>query len=79
MDLVFPTPSGDQLTIPLEVGQQLYVVGANGTGKSALFQHWVSSVNGPRIKRIAAHRQTWFESGHLDLLHAAVSSLNKIG
>ena len=66
MDLVFPTPSGDQLTIPLEVGQQLYVVGANGTGKSALFQHWVSSVNGPRIKRIAAHRQTWFESGNLD-------------
>ena len=66
MDLVFPTLSGDQLSIPLEVGQQLYVVGANGTGKSALFQHWVSSANVPKIKRIAAHRQTWFESGALD-------------
>ena len=66
MDLVIPKLSDDQLTIPLEVGQQLYLVGANGTGKSALFQYWVSSLNGPRVTRIAAHRQTWFESGNLD-------------
>ena len=54
------------LTIPIEVGQQLYVVGANGTGKSALLQHWVTSMSGPPVKRIAAHRQTWLESGNLD-------------
>ena len=54
------------MTVSVEVGQQLYVVGANGTGKSALFQHWVSSAGGSAIKRIAAHRQTWFESGNLD-------------
>lgn len=66
MKLTIPRPSGDPLTISVEVGQQLYVVGANGTGKSALFQHWVTSVGGPNVKRIAAHRQTWFESGNLD-------------
>ena len=59
-------PSGEFLTVSAEVGQQLYVVGPNGTGKSALFQHWVTSVGGFNIRRIAAHRQTWFESGNLD-------------
>ena len=66
MELTIPKASGDPLAISVEVGEQLYVVGANGTGKSALFQHWVTSVGGPNVKRIAAHRQTWFASGNLD-------------
>ena len=65
MDLTIPKTSGEPLTIPLEVGEQLYVVGANGTGKSALFQHWVSSMGVSAVKRIAAHRQTWLPSGEL--------------
>lgn len=67
MELTIPTTSGDPMAISIETGEQLYVVGANGTGKSALFQHWLTSVSGPNIKRIAAHRQTWFESGNLNL------------
>ena len=66
MELIIPTISSDPLTVPIEVGQQLYVVGANGTGKSALLQHWNTSIGGPPVKRIPAHRQTWFESGNLD-------------
>ena len=66
MELTIPRPVGDLLTISVDVGQQLYIVGANGTGKSALLQHWIMSLNGPPFKRIAAHRQTWFESGNLD-------------
>ena len=54
------------MVIHIEMGEQLYVVGANGSGKSALFQQWVTSAHGPTIKRIAAHRQTWFESGSLN-------------
>ena len=66
MELTIPRISRDPLTISVEVGQQLYVVGANGTGKSALLQHWITSIGGPPVKRIAAHRQTWLESGNLD-------------
>ena len=66
MELTIPRPVGDPLTISVDVGQQLYIVGANGTGKSALLQHWIMSISGPPFKRIAAHRQTWFESGNLD-------------
>ena len=65
MDLTIPKASGDPLTMPVEVGEQLYVVGANGTGKSALFQHWVSLMGASVVKRIAAHRQTWLPSGNL--------------
>lgn len=66
MELVIPTTSGEPLTVSVDVGHQLYVVGANGTGKSALFQHWVTSIGSPPLKRVAAHRQTWFQSGDLD-------------
>ena len=66
MELTIPRPTGDPLTIPIDTGQQLYVVGANGAGKSALLQHWIMSISGPPVRRIAAHRQTWLESGNLD-------------
>ena len=65
MDLTIPKTSGEPLTIPVEAGEQLYVVGANGTGKSALFQHWVLLMGVPAFKRIVAHRQTWLPSGNL--------------
>ena len=66
MELTIPKPAGDPLTISVDVGQQLYVVGANGAGKSALLQHWITSIDRPPVKRIAAHRQTWLESGNLE-------------
>ncbi len=66
MNLTIPRISGDTLTIPVEHGQQLYVVGPNGAGKSALFQYWVSSMRVPTFKRIVAHRQTWLTSGSPD-------------
>ncbi|MCY4522292.1 MAG: AAA family ATPase [Caldilineaceae bacterium] len=67
MQLKIPRVSKDPLIISLGQGQQLYIVGANGTGKSALFQYWVSSVGNSQFKRIAAHRQTWLPSGNLTL------------
>ena len=54
------------MTVSVNLGQQLYVVGANGTGKSALFQYWIKSAGSSPIKRIAAHRQMWLPSGNLD-------------
>ena len=47
-------------------GFQLFIVGANGSGKSALIQRFVSENNGKKVKRISAHRQTWFNSGSID-------------
>ena len=67
MNLHIPQISGHQLPISLEASDRLFIVGANGSGKSALIQHLVSSNRGQPIKRISAHRQTWFPSGSIDL------------
>ena len=67
MELQIPRPSRDSLTVSVGLGEQLFVVGANGTGKSALFHYWSRNMGVQMIKRIAAHRQTWFNSGNLEL------------
>ena len=65
MHLTIPRITRDSLIVSIEQGQQLYVIGANGSGKSALFQHWASSMGASSVRRIAAHRQTWLPSGNL--------------
>ena len=67
MELNITRIDGEQLSLTLEDGDQLFVVGANGSGKSALLQHWTSSADEGKINRISAHRQTWFESGGINL------------
>lgn len=66
MDLEIPRTSADPLKLILGPGDRLYIVGANGSGKSALIQYLISSQPGTEIRRIAAHRQTWLESGSID-------------
>ena len=58
------------IKLTLKNGDQLFVVGANGSGKSALIQRFVSKYPQNRVKRITAHRQTWFNSGSIDLTPA---------
>ena len=67
MQWSIPQSSGDPLAVRLEAGEQIFVVGPNGTGKSALLQHLAASSGGGSIRRIFAHRQTWLHSGSLTL------------
>ena len=66
MDWFIPKISGEQLEISIRVGEQLFIVGANGSGKTALLQHFVTSQPNDKVRRISAHRQAWFQSGSLD-------------
>lgn len=61
-----PRISDDPLSITLKKGDQLFIVGANGSGKSALIQHFASMHSHEQLKRITAHRQTWLNSGSID-------------
>lgn len=54
-------PTGN-LALTVKAGQMLFILGANGTGKSSLMQTFASAGNG-KTRRITAHRQTWFRSG----------------
>ena len=67
MDRKIPRISGQPLQISLDDNDRLFIVGANGSGKSALIQHLVSSDPNLRIRRISAHRQTWFQTGSINL------------
>ena len=65
-----PRISGDPIVLSVNNGDQLYIVGPNGSGKSALIQNLVSSSGTNKIKRITAHRQTWLNSGAINLTQA---------
>ena len=67
MDIEIPQSSGSTLSVPLKCGDRLFMVGANGSGKSALIQHFVESLPRENIRRVTAHRQTWLQSGNVDL------------
>ena len=61
----FPNTHGGQQQIVVNAGKTLFVVGANGSGKSSLMQRFYTQHRN-NAKRISAHRQTWFTSNTLD-------------
>lgn len=65
-NLTIPETNGSPLAVTLNVGQCIFVLGANGTGKSSLMQRLYSTHNG-KAQRISAHRQTWFSSSSITL------------
>jgi ABC-type cobalamin/Fe3+-siderophores transport system ATPase subunit len=66
--LAFDVPRGSEpnLKFTLGPGDVMYMLGANGTGKSSLVAR-LFNAHQARTKRIAAHRQTWFESNTLNM------------
>ena len=62
-----PRISGEPLPISLQSGDRFFIVGSNGSGKSALIQHFISEHRDRNIRRISAHRQAWLDSGSLNL------------
>ena len=67
--LHFPTQKPDMRTLQLEAGEVLFVLGANGTGKSSLMFQFARK-NPGKSKKIAAHRQTWMNTDALDMTPA---------
>lgn len=52
----------EPLEISVSVGEMLFILGANGTGKSSLMQAFASA-SPKNTRRLTAHRQTWIRSG----------------
>lgn len=69
-NLNFPAQDNEISLLQLEPGQMLFVLGANGTGKSSLM-HRFAQQNGGHCRKIAAHRQTWMNTDALDMTPAS--------
>lgn len=65
----FPSTNPALNQMQLEPGEMLFVLGANGVGKSSLM-HRFSTQNNGRVRKISAHRQTWMSSDALDMTPA---------
>lgn len=63
---IIQTSNNGQLSIPLSEGKAVFVLGANGVGKSTLMYNLFQQ-NFNHSKRIMAHRQTWFESNSMNM------------
>ena len=68
-EFTFPNTVGGLQQIFVKEGEALFVVGANGSGKSSLMQRFFTQHRN-NAKRISAHRQTWFTSSTLDFTPA---------
>ena len=65
-NLNFPSLDPDLEPLQLDTGQMLFVLGANGTGKSSLMYHF-NRQNQGQTRKVSAHRQTWMNSDTLDM------------
>ena len=62
---IFPKDrTKNKITISLEPGECLFVVGANGSGKTALMQQFIRGLSPDKTTFMwySAHRQPWFDS-----------------
>ena len=64
-----PTTSESPLHVSLELGNPFFIIGANGSGKSALVHHFVLTHQDlePKPRWLSAHRQTWLDSASVDI------------
>ncbi|MEM6960159.1 MAG: AAA family ATPase [Myxococcota bacterium] len=65
-NLSFPAQNAAVSQLQLSIGEMIFVLGANGTGKSSLMQRFTQQ-NQNRTRKISAHRQTWMNSDALDM------------
>ncbi len=64
--LTVPHVCGETLEFEAKPARLLFLVGANGTGKSTLLHHLqVQHID--HARRVTAHRQVWFSSDSLDI------------
>lgn len=67
MEWTIPRIGAEPLRLILSGGDRVFMVGANGSGKSSLIQQLISANSAENIVRISAHRQMWFKSGSIDM------------
>lgn len=66
LTLNVPRRAEPPLKLELAMGDALFILGANGSGKSSLV-HYFFRAHSANARRLSAHRQTWFRSGSVSI------------
>lgn len=64
--LPIPREGGTSLDLAVKGGEVIFLLGANGTGKSSLMYRFYNHHHS-NARRITAHRQTWFDSDAISM------------
>ena len=70
-----PLANNEELDVSLNNGDIVYVLGANGVGKSTLMTK-VYTDNSKHAKRILAHRRNWFEKNSVNILASSKKNVD---
>ena len=74
--LSVPRNDAEPLAIELSAGETLFVLGTNGAGKSSLMFHF-NSQSRSHSRWLSAHRQTWLDSGTVNLAPRRVDEIEQ--
>ncbi|MFK3658926.1 AAA family ATPase [Scandinavium sp. NPDC088450] len=74
-DIPIPSDNIEGGILSIDKGQVLFILGANGTGKSSLIYHVLKNLRDHNdIVLISAHRQIWFDTSIIDMSNSEFAS-----
>ncbi|HFF9859226.1 MULTISPECIES: AAA family ATPase [Serratia] len=75
VDIPIPSENIESGLLPIYKGQVLFILGANGAGKSSLIYHALRNLgDNNNIVLISAHRQIWFDTSVIDMSNSEFAS-----
>lgn len=75
VDIPIPSENIESRLLPIHKGQVLFILGANGAGKSSLIYHVLKNLRDyNNTVLISAHRQIWFDTSVIDMSNSEFAS-----
>ncbi|MGX9252238.1 AAA family ATPase [Pantoea ananatis] len=76
VNISIPSPNIGQEGVSIDAGKALFILGANGAGKSSLIYHMLrTNITGSNFISISAHRQIWIDSEVVDMSNSEFSQV----
>ncbi|MDM3017165.1 MULTISPECIES: AAA family ATPase [Citrobacter] len=65
------------ITVDIDNGDVVFLIGSNGSGKSSLVNHFHRQLPDNHVKIISAHRQNWFNDSVIDMTGSEIENINQ--
>lgn len=74
INISIPSETIEGGLVKIDKGKVLFILGANGAGKSSLIFHILKNIQNNNTILISAHRQVWFDSSVIDMSNTEFAS-----